>query len=148
MCTVYNPCDEFTNLTVRWLRQRTEVEEGIQCHGQQRFTVTVMQSLHELTKFNDSYLQPSQNAWLHADSCTNYAGYYFRNANEPQWVNATYPTLFPPVTSSSLATTVTATHTNNLHVTTKTSMDLLTTEPNMEPIFYIFGVLSSLTLSL
>ena len=28
MCTVYNPCDEFTNLTVRWLRQRTEVEEG------------------------------------------------------------------------------------------------------------------------
>ena len=179
MCTVYNPRDEFTNLTVRWLRQRTDSVEG----GAMPYLteiVNLMQGVHELIVFrpplnssracthgvlymtihnftasdngyywcqamvNDSYLQPSQNAWFYADSCTNHAGIYFRNANEPQCANTTYPTLFPPVmTSSSFPTT--APHTNKL---TRTSMSSLTIEPNTEHIFYIVGALNSLALSL
>ena len=182
-CTVYNPRDEFTNLTVRWLRQRTEVEGGAMPWPTE--IVTVMQGVHELTEsrprlnssractrgvlygdtfaltilnftasdngyywcqamVNDSYLQPSQNAWFYVDSCTNHIGIYFQKENAPQCANATYPILLPPVmTSSSFPPT--APHTNKL---TRTSMSSLTTEPNTEHIFYIVGVLSSLALSL
>ena len=99
---------------------------------------------------NDSFLQPSQYAWFYADdkySCR--PQYYFRIVNsEAQCANATYPTIFPSTTmpDSANVTSLPLTATQNNLLPTAAAKD--STETNMEPIFYIVGILSVLALIL
>ena len=99
---------------------------------------------------NGSFLQPSQYAWFYADD--NYScrqQHYFQMVNsEAQCTNATYPTIFPPLTmpDSANVTSLPLTATQNNLLPTAAAKD--STETNMEPIFYIVGILSVLALIL
>ena len=97
----------------------------------------------------DSFLQPSQHAWFYADDYLCQRQHYFRMANsEAQCANATYPTIFPPITmpDSANVTSLPLTTTQNNLLPTAAAKD--STETNMELIFYIVGILSGLALIL
>ena len=99
---------------------------------------------------NGSFLQPSQYAWFYADD--NYLcrqqQYFQMVKSEAQCANATYPTIFPLITipDSAKFTSLPVTTTQNNLLPTAAAKD--STEANMEPIFYIVGILSGLALIL
>ena len=100
---------------------------------------------------NGSFLQPSQYAWFYADdnySCRQQQYFQMVNSEADQCANATYPTIFPPITmpDSANVTSLPLTATQNDLLPTVAAKD--STKTNMEPIFYIVGILSGLTLIL
>ena len=185
-CRIFNPRDESTNLTVRWLRS-TDMRIGTM--PQPTEVVPYTQNIYELRRdnvstnstrdcshgpvyrdtfslyisnfttdnngyywcqvvINGSFRQLSQYAWFYAhDTCEPIQpNLFYRIVDEAQCANVTNDTEMI-ITSTLPTVTVTATTTVATHYTL-TTVTAIETESNMEPIIYVVGILSALTLFL